>query len=131
MLVNPKKVVFEKTNDIVDYVTQGFLPPPERYFHQVIRKLRNPDLNDSRRGQEAIILDDVVPEEERATIDVILTRVHRNRIRNRNRFLIGLGTVATALMVNSSMKKKKKARLEEKFIKEFEDELYDDEEEDY
>ena len=101
MLVDPKRVVFETKEDIVDYVTKGFFPPMESNFNEVMNKVRNPDNASDpnlvcKRGKEVIIDNSVVSDEDRQILDEVLTKVYENRVRNRN---ITLATIIGGIMV--------------------------------
>jgi len=131
MLVEPKRVVFKERSDIVDYITMGFLPPPEEYFHQVMRKVRNPDPDDesSRKkvGKEVVITEDVIHEEDRDTVESVMKRVYYNRMRNCNKFLVGLGAVALVLTGQAARRKKKNKKREKEmmnYITYLEEEVY-------
>ena len=114
MLIDPKKVQFETQNDVIDYITKGFLPPRKEHFDKVIDKVRTPDNVDyayQQRGKEVVISENVISENDRKLIDSILTKVYENRIRNRNKLLIGIGS-AFALMTGLSIRNKRKAQRE-------------------
>lgn len=102
MFIDPKKIAFETREDIVDYVSRGFLPPPKSHFDQVMDKVRNPDENDetisAKKGKEVVIPKTII-KEDAAILENILTRVYKNRIRNRNITLAGLGTLATGVII--------------------------------
>ena len=104
MFINPKKVAFETKDDIIDYVSGGFLPPRQSHFDKVINKVRNP--NDSldptlecKRGREVVIDDTVIPEGDREVLADVLTRVYGNRIEKRDIILTvaGIGMIAAVI----------------------------------
>ena len=119
MLIDPKYVKFEKKDDVVDYISKGFLPPRKKYYDQLVAKIQNPDMdivdNDPRRGKELLMPADVMTDEEMSILD----KVYKNRKKNLIKGGIGLG-IATLLLGFASYKKKKKNK---KKIKDLEDQL--------
>lgn len=112
MLVNPKYVEFESMQDIVDYVSRGFMPPSKKNFHQVIEKVNLPDSVDSienKIGNEVVISEELIDDENRDCLAIALQRVYTNRVRNRN---IAIGTIVgttglilLAMLIGGSSKK--------------------------
>ena len=102
MLIDPKRVVFETKDDVIDYVSKGIFPPTEAHFKQVMDKVRTPDeKNDPnlicKKGREVVIDNTVIPESDREVLEDVLTRVYGNRVEKRDTMLtlVGLGIVAT------------------------------------
>ena len=91
MLTDPSKIVFESTNDVVDYVSRGFVPS-RKNFERVMLAVRvpTPDGVIPEKGTVS------VPERlfincDNNTMNAALQRVYENRVRNRN---IGIGIMA-------------------------------------
>lgn len=116
MLIDPKKIKFETSDDVVDYVTRGFLPPLEKNFELVMKRTSNLNIG-GEPGKDVIILDSVFNRNDlggyedimmaRKITENVLRRVHKNRVRNRNRFLVAGGIVASLFLARKLMKKKK------------------------
>lgn len=111
MLYDPKLKVFENPNDVVDYVTRGFLPPKQKYYDALMNKVKNPDIimdNDPKAGKEVL-----VPKFENAElIAEILDMVYKNRRRNLIKGLVG-GTLfgLGCLALGIANDRKNKARI--------------------
>ena len=105
MIVNPEKICFETTDDVIDYVSAG-LPPTKKNFEKVITKVKKPDTylgdayyrNAPRAGIEVIIDESVINPSDRNAIDYTLRRVYKNRIRNRNTALIASGVIGLGIL---------------------------------
>ena len=110
MLIDPKKVQFESKNDVIDYVTRGFIPPRREHFKQVMDKVKNPDpagSNQSEKwGNEVTISEEKISEKEREELGDILPKVYENRVRNRTKFLIGSGVALLSAIAFSRSRKK-------------------------
>jgi hypothetical protein len=104
MLIDPKNVVFETKDDVIDYVSKGIFPPREEHFNQVMNKVRTPDeKNDPtlmcKKGREVVIDNTVIPESDREVLGDVLTRVYGNRVEKRDTILTlaGLGIAGVLL----------------------------------
>lgn len=103
MIINPARIEFENSDDIIDYVSKGF-PPSKKHFYELMDKVEYPDsISDYARyspkaGKQVIVTERIIPEEERATYEYILSRVYHNRVKRRNKrialgIVIGLGLI--------------------------------------
>ena len=116
MLVDPKKVCFESQDDVVDYVTKGFLPPLRKHFDQVMEKVDSPNPvgYEGRRGEEVLISETAIPEIDRKTLRKVMDKVYRNRVMNQNKAIIGFGSFLMLLGgMSIRRRKKREAQLEE------------------
>lgn len=111
MMIDPKLVKFESTNDIVDYVTKG-LPPTNKQFNELMEAVKNPVCYDDDvplPGQRVIICqEDVIDWYNNDTVNAeiieILNRIHHNRIVARN-IAIGVGVAVAVGAVAVACKK--------------------------
>ena len=90
MLINPKYVKFNSTNDVVDYVTLG-LPPTDKNMESIIDMLRKyKDDPDVIRGIDTPLSFNpyIYKENDPETVAKVLARVNENRKTNAK---IGLG----------------------------------------
>jgi len=117
MLIDPKYKVYDSKEDIIDYVTRGFLPPRQAYFDALIEKVRTPDQdvieNDERQGKEVLISERIINCGGAKTTADVLERVYENRKRNFIKGSIGLGIIGTLLTIigiKTSRKNKNKIR---------------------
>lgn len=111
MLTNPKRIKFETTDDIVDYVSKG-LPPKKKNYNQIIFRLDSPitaeDLKNNRSivGNETVITEDVVSTwvtqddtDELTDIIDILNRVYANKRKDTIKSIIIGAVVAVGAFV--------------------------------
>ena len=89
LLVDPGRILFENSNDVVDYVSRG-LPPRKKDFERVMDAIHNNSVdNDVKIPDECFIIN----AEE---FEAVLRRVYEANCRKRNALLIGLGVAAAA-----------------------------------
>lgn len=119
MIIDPKRVAFHSTTDVVDYVSRGPIPKPENY-RLVVEKFRNPDSIgsvDSKIGKEVVISEEVVNPVTADDIAAALDRVYENRVHNRN-VAIGIGAgialITVGALFASSCNQSKTIKEEEK-----------------
>lgn len=102
MIINPAKIEFESRDDIIDYISKG-LPPSRKNFYEVMDKVEYPNSSSTyarlapRAGEEVIIVERLIPEDERRTYEYILSRVYHNRVVRRNKRIaayIAIGALA-------------------------------------
>ena len=108
MIINPEKMVFENTTDIIDYVSRG-LPPTKKNFEKIIFKVKHPDSEETGTN-EVYIPERLFINCDNDTMTEALNRVYANRIRNRNvAITTAIGIVAIGLIFGkmSSGKHKK------------------------
>jgi hypothetical protein len=96
--MKPCKIRFESKRDVVDYVTRGLLPPSKEDFDQFIAKVKHPDNITAvaarmEEGKEVVIPQNVVSIDDSIILEKVLTRVYENRVRNRNKIIVGLGVI--------------------------------------
>lgn len=117
MIINPEKLVFECTNDVVDYIGRG-LPPTRKQFDRLMEAVENPIEGicdpDSPELQGRVIIrkEDISNWTNnmfvRMEVNKVLQEMYANRIRNRN-IAIGIGAVALLVgLIFSSGKKSEK-----------------------
>lgn len=114
MLIDPKNIVFETRDDVIDFVTKGFIPPKKSNFEKVMNKVKNPDDEatfNSNKGKEVTILDSAMNEEERKLLEEMMNRVYGNRVSNRNKLFTGIsfmtaGSIGAALLYRLIKNKK-------------------------
>lgn len=104
MFIDPKKVVFETKDDVIDYVSKGFFPPRESHFNELMNKVRNPDEKNDialacKKGKEVVIDNTIIPEADRKVLEEVLSKVYENRVETRDTVLTlaGIGVAATVL----------------------------------
>ena len=100
MLTNPEKIVFESTDDIVDYVSKGIIPT-RKNFEKIIIKVASPDAYGSTKVDRESVH---IPEHlfincDKETMRQAVARVYENRVRNRKITLGILGTIALGLLI--------------------------------
>lgn len=112
MIINPERIVFESTNDIVDYISKGF-PPTKNQFDRLMTAVNNPvDSRESRRpGYDVIITKECVkdwndPVYVQNTVNEILNEVYKNKVAMRNTVIatgavVIVGGIAIAALGNS------------------------------
>ena len=97
MFIDPKRVMFESQKDVIDYVSGGILPPSKSQFEEMINRVRNPldSTKDTTSlvGNDVIITDKVVPDDEKEMLDKVLRRVYENRVKRRNAYIL-IGVLA-------------------------------------
>lgn len=102
MITNPRKLEFENRDDIIDYVSKGFVPR-KKHFYDVMDKVAYPNSTSTyaryspKAGIEVVVTDSIIPEEERLIYDYILTRVYENRRKRQKKKIaayIGIGVLA-------------------------------------
>lgn len=104
-IIDPKKVVFETEEDVVDYVSRG-LPPSKKKYKEFINRVSSP-LNDLDMDDSEIVGDTVIIREslfldcDKDTLQRSLERVYANRIRNRNIILTLAAVTAGAILFGS------------------------------
>jgi hypothetical protein len=102
MIINPKYVKFEYVEDIIDYVTKG-LPPSEYNFDSVMLKVLSRDEMDdtysAKKGKEVLIPSILFKKNEIEIFGMSLSRMYKNRIKNRNKLLIGFGVVIVLVLI--------------------------------
>jgi hypothetical protein len=102
MRMNPKYIKFEYVEDIIDYLTKGF-PPSECDFNSVMLKVLNPDEMDdtysAKKGKEVLIPSILFKKNEIEILGKTLLRVYKNKIKSRNRVLIGFGVVVVLAFI--------------------------------
>lgn len=106
----PERVVFQKREDIIDYVSRG-LPPSRRNFDRVMAVVRNPLTDEQIQNStqnDIVISERIVIGIDQIEFTEIMDRVYRNNVRNRNMILgaIGVGAlVGIGLMIRSDKEK--------------------------
>jgi hypothetical protein len=111
MYVDPKRIKFESTNDLVDYASKGFIPKKE-YWHKFIEKVRTPDIPLSiqqKAGKEVIVSENLFNEEKngKQVLEETLDRVYQNRVENRNKLLKMIGVIFVLFLMIIFVKGKK------------------------
>lgn len=104
-IIDPKKVVFETEEDVVDYVSRG-LPPTKKKYKEFINRVSSPlsdlDMDDSEIvGDTVIIRESLFLNCDKDTLQRSLERVYANRIRNRNIILTLAAVTAGAILFGS------------------------------
>lgn len=90
MLVQPGRVQFASKEDIINYVSKGLFPPSKKHFNALMNKVKNVNVDDvADDPMMPVHLKMELTREERHLLDVILTKIYANRVRNRNIFIIG------------------------------------------
>lgn len=90
MLTDPTKMVFENTNDVIDYVSKGMVPT-RKNFEKVMFAVRYPTPEGATPEEGQVrIPDRIFINCDNDTMNEALHRVYQNRVRNRN---IGIGIV--------------------------------------
>lgn len=100
LFIKPEAVVFEKQEDVIDYITLG-LPPSGRNFESIMEALHTSYRDDvcidkgARDGQnDLIIKQNIIPDEiDLDVYEQILKRTYQNRLVN-TAFGAGLIVVA-------------------------------------
>ena len=90
--INPERVVFESTDDIIDYVSKG-IAPRRKDFNKVIRCINEPMTDDeieSASSNDVVIPDNIFIGIDKEQFKDVLTRVYRNNCRKRNGIVIGI-----------------------------------------
>lgn len=105
MLGNPKKMVFESTNDVVDYVSKGMIPS-RKNFEKVMLRIRRPDTT-HEEGQ-VYIPEHLFINCDNETLNSTLERIYANRVRNRNITIGVIGGIAAVLLFGGMSSKKNK-----------------------
>lgn len=106
-IIDPKKVVFETEEDVVDYVSRG-LPPTKKKYKEFINRVSSPlsdlDMDDSEIvGDTVIIRESLFLNCDKDTLQRSLERVYANRIRNRN-IILTLTAVTAGVILFGSIK---------------------------
>jgi hypothetical protein len=114
MIINPEKMVFENTTDIVDYVSRG-LPPTRKNFEKVMLKVRCPD-SEEHESNEVHIHERLFINCDNDTMTEALNRVYENRIRNRNITIAVVGIVAMGLIFGKMSNGKHKKHKDEEDV---------------
>lgn len=97
---NPKRIVFESEEDVIDYVSRG-LPPTKKNFDQFITAVKSPADELSVKGDGVSIPRSIFIECDNATMDIALRRVYANRIHNRNILLTTAGIIAGVICIGA------------------------------
>lgn len=99
MITKPEKIVFETTEDVVDYISKG-LPPTKKNFNKVMIAWNSSIDEYAKEDQPIPGKDTIIPANAKMNIDndtfnAICERVYKNRVRNRN---IALGIAGVLLL---------------------------------
>lgn len=112
MIINPERIVFESTKDVVDYISKG-LPPTKNQFDRLMNAVNNPvDSTESLRpGYDVIITKESVkdwndPIYVQNTVNEILHEVYRNKVAMRNTMIatgaiVIIGGITIAILSSS------------------------------
>ena len=112
MFVCPKSVMFESRRDIIDYVSKSMIPPTKQQVALLTERIKVPMLkddskNESLRGQEVIITDDIVPatEEGREVFANTIKDIHKNIFDNFMKSCAAIGGIFIGIIAYNYMNK--------------------------
>lgn len=88
---------FESKNDIVDFISGGWIPPSEAEVAKLLQEVGEPEIGGGDKAQ-------LVPDAEKDQFIRVMNRVHKNRIKNRNGFF----SLAALLFLLSLLRWKRK-----------------------
>jgi len=120
LLVDPKSIVFEDRDDIINYVSKG-LPPTKKNFKKVMAACSDPideELN-TYSPDDVVIPKELMLSIDREEFISVMQKVYENNCRNRN-IIIG---IAGALLVGFVAKKIASHAKEKKEIAEIDTEI--------
>lgn len=116
MIIKPEKMVFEDTNDIIDYVSRGMVPT-RKNFEKVMFKVRCPDTNDKKEENQVYIPEHLFINCSESDLAYALDRVYENRRRNQK---IGIAAILITIGIGcllggaaSNNKKKEESEIPE------------------
>lgn len=119
MIIKPENIVFETTEDVVDYISKG-LPPSKKNFNKVMDAWNSSYDEYSEDDKPIAGIDVIIPVDAKMNIDTdtfneVCRRVYHDRIRNRNIALGIAGAVALG-MLGFGVSKHKKNKEDEEVI---------------
>lgn len=110
MITDPKTIVFETPDDLIDYVTRGIVPS-NKNFNEFINAVKNPSTGERNKDvvfitKDALTYKDTITREEE--LEKLLRRVYKNEVRKRNETIItaGIGLLAISAFKLLSENKK-------------------------
>lgn len=107
MFTDPTKIVFENTNDVIDYVSRGMVPS-RKNFEKVMCAVRFPTPEGATSEEGSVnIPARLFIDCDTDTMNEALQRVYENRVRNRNIGLGVIGIIAAGLIFGKVSGKKK------------------------
>lgn len=103
-ITDPRRIVFENENDVIDYVCKG-LPPRKANFELVMNKIKFPDSYDETGGEapnpgsELYIPDSIFMDLDPDTMEAVLRRVYKNRCFHRNCTIGAIALITGAVIL--------------------------------
>ena len=104
MIIKADNIAFENKNDIIDYVSKGFVPT-RKNFENVMHKVHCPDNDNVKTPGNIYVHENLFMDCDKEELEEVLRRVYNNRVRNRNFMLTTIGLVTLGLFIKGRFDK--------------------------